>query len=366
MTAYIILSILVFSSSFLDLIDVHQKLRRIIYVTLCLFLTLFLSTRLVGPDLDTYKAMYNITPGIDTLLGVIPKFMAITRFEPLYLLLNGLFKTLGASFNIFMLLFSSAFCILFFYSIKRYNYHYFIALTAFLAFGYISGFSAVRQVMAAAIFFYSLKELIAGKRLIYCLWIVVASLFHASAFILLIFAPFGNQRFKTSSIILLVQVSVIGVYSGIFRAIAGSILSHISFLSAEKIDAYLSGSGSFLGTVTIIWMVLLGTCLYYRDALDRLDANFNLFLNILWFGLAVYAVSVGFGEFGRVILYFKLSFIVLLPLLVRMFSDTAGKFAANIIIGLLCIAFFLTAIYSDTQFVVINRYIPYKTWLIHE
>lgn len=366
MIPYIVISLMVFASGLADLVDINPKLRLYIYIALCAMLTLFIGTRLVGPDLVTYRVMYNINPGFIPVINAMAKFTAITRFEPLYLLLNAIFRTYDIDFRWFMFLFSTTFCTLFFIAIKRYSYYYLIALTVFLAYGYISGFSAVRQVMAAALFFYSLKYLIRGQRLIYCLFIVLASLFHASAFILIIFAFVGNIYFSTRTIIIICLVAFITVILGIFKSVAGTILSHIGFLSAGKIDLYLSGTGSLLGTVSILWMAILMLCLIYRSKLEQLDPNFNLFFNVFWIGLAIYAVSVGFGEFGRVVMYFKVSYIVILPLFVRIFLNFYEKILSHTAIGLLCLSFFFTAIYTDTQFAVVNRYIPYKSWLIDD
>jgi hypothetical protein len=366
MLAYILLTLFIFICSCLDLVDIGNKLQSALFAVTTIILTLFLGTRSVGPDLWTYESMFNSIPILPILLKEFPLYTAITKFEPLYLLLNGLAKWIGISFNTFILLFTAAFCGLFFYRLHCYTKYKVIALMAFLAYGYISGFSAIRQVMAASIFFFSLKYLIEGKRIKYAIFILLACLFHTSAFILLIFCFTGKKQFGTFTIITIVTILVLIVYSGILGIVARTILLRIPFLSAEKVELYLHGEGSFLGTVSIVWIITLITSLLWRDKLEQLDANFNLYLNILWIGLAIYSISVGFGEFGRVLMYFKLVYVILLPLYVSLFKEMKSKLLMTILVGVLSAVFFFAAILSDTQYSSTNRYLPYKSWLFND
>ena len=366
MLAYILLTIFIFICGFLDLIELGSTLRSFLFAIATFVLTLFLGTRLVGPDLWTYESMFNVIPVLPKLLKEFPLYTAITRFEPLYLLSNGFVKWIGVSFNLFMLLFTTVFSVLFFCRLHFYTKYKLIALMVFLAYGYISGFSAIRQVMAASIFFYSLKYLIDGKLIKYAIFIILACLFHTSAFILLIFCIYGKKRFSSTVILSISAILVTLACSGVFTIVARTILLHIPFLSVEKVELYLQGEGSFFGTVSIVWIVILMTSLLWRERLERLDANFNLYLNILWMGLAIYSISVGFGGFGRVLMYFKLVYIIILPLYVSLFKEMTAKFLMTALIGILSAVFFFAAILTDTQYSTTNRYLPYKSWLFNE
>lgn len=366
MLAYVLITLFIFVCSCLDLIDFSTKLRSIIFILAAGVLTLFLGTRLVGPDLWTYESMFNAIPPIPELLQKFAIYTAFTKFEPLYLLINGIAKWMGISFNSLLFLFTTAFCLLFFWRLHYYTKYKLIALMVFLAYGYISGFSAIRQVMAAAIFFFSLKYLIIGQNLKYALYIILACFFHTSAFVLLIFCFTKKKRYSSILIVLIITTLVAFVYSGLLSSIARTILIRIPFLSIEKVELYLHGEGSFIGTVSIVWIIILIFSLILRTRLERLDENFNLYLNILWIGLAIYSISVGFGEFGRVLLYFKLVYIILLPLYVDLLKEMFAKFLMTLLIGILSSTFFFAAILTDTQYSVTNRYLPYKSWLFND
>jgi transmembrane protein EpsG len=366
MLPYIILTVFIFLCSCLDLVEIGTLLKSVLFGSATIVLILFLGTRLVGPDLWTYESMFNITPTLPRLLKEFPLYTALTRFEPFYLLLNGLFKWVGASFHTLLFCFTATFCVLFFCRLHYYTKYKLIALMVFLAYGYISGFSAIRQVMAASIFFFSIKYLINGQPIKYAMFIVIACFFHTSAFVLLLFCFTAKKKFSNTFILLTVGVLVLCVYSGGLNMLARIILLRIPILSPEKVELYLHGKGDFLGTVSIVWILILITSLIWRDRFERLDANFTLYLNILWMGLAIYSISVGFGEFGRVLLYFKLVYVILLPLYVTLFKEMTGKLLTTVFIGVISAVFFFAAILTDTQYSAQNRYLPYKSWLFNE
>ncbi len=366
MLPYILISLLAAICCYANLIDLGEDLENAIFVTLIIVLTLFLGTRTVGPDLWTYESMYLVTPAFPSLIHKFPIYTAITRFEPLFLSLYGLFKWAGISFRVFNLLFTSTFMYFFFSRLSLYTRYRFVAVMAFLAYGYIAGFSAIRQVMAGSIFFYSIKYLIEGRIKKYCFAIIIACLFHSSAFILLIFAFINKKKFNTNFIILSVIISVAGIYTNAFSAVAGIVLTKIPFLSAVKVKEYLSGKGAFFGSVSITWMLLLAGLLIWREKLEKLDANFNIYLNVFWIGLVVFAVATGFGEFGRVLMYFKFIYLIILPLYVQLIKETAGKIVVCSIIILLSSSLFFASILLDSMYSVENRYLPYNSWLINE
>jgi transmembrane protein EpsG len=361
MLAYILIFTLIFLASFLDLISIERK--NILFLGLCISLTLFVGTRLVGPDLFTYESFYNIIPPVQYLIKEFGKFTTISVFEPAFLLLNGVFKSFGASFNIFNFIFSVAFMYLFVRNIKHYTLLPFCALMVFTGFVYMTAFSAIRQIMAAAIFFYGLKYLLENKRKKFLLALLLALLFHYSSIVLFLIYFIANKRVKTKSIVLLFLVMVTIVSTGLLYTVASKLLLLIPIFPG-KIQLYLSQHMPFWGSVSVFWVITLVLCLLAREKLERIDSRFNLFFNILWIGLAVYIFATTFGGFGRVLLFFKLGFVVVLPLFVVLLKEFYSKVLATLCIGLVCGLLFFSAILVDTRYFYFNRYLPYKTWLL--
>jgi len=328
-------------------------------------LTLFVATRLVGPDLYTYESFYKIIPPTPHLLKEFMKFTQMSVFEPAFLLLNGIFKSLDLSFAAFIFLFSSAFMFLFVYKLERYSPTPFCALLVFTGFVYMTSFSAIRQIMASAIFFYGLEYLLKGRRNLFLLFLFLALLFHFSAICLFIFYFIGNKRINTKVILLVFLVLVPLAMSGLMSSGASSLLRLVPVFPG-KFERYLNDPMPFWGAVSFFWVIALGICLIFRKRLEMLDERFNLFFNIIWTGLAIYIIATNFGGFGRVLLFFKLGFVVILPLFVIMIREFYGRVLCIIGLGCISALLFFSAILTDTRYFFYNRYLPYKTWLIHE
>lgn len=362
MLPYILVFVLIFACSFLDLIRIRKSA---LFIGLVILLWLFVGTRLVGPDLFTYFSFFKIIPGLGYLLPAIPKFTVLTAFEPGYLLLNGIFHSFHLDFFSFMLFYCAVFLFFFTHNLKYYTDLPFTALLIFTGFIYMSSFSAIRQIMAAAIFFYSLRSLIDGHGGKYLLWILLASLFHVSAIPLMIFYFVRDRKLKNQTIIVILGALMILMFTGFFASVANQFIKLIPFFPA-KMQMYLNDQVPFWGSVSIFWIVILIICFFFRQQLESVDKNFNLFFNILWIGFAIYIVATGFGGFGRILLFFKLAFVVILPLFVTL---TKGFYSKTLIIfslGIIAALLFFSAILTDTRYFPVNRYLPYKTWLLND
>lgn len=362
MVPYIIVFLLVFACSFFDLIKIKKAL---LFIGLIIMLGLFEGTRLVGPDFYTYLSFFRITPPVSFLAKEFAKFTAMTLFEPGFLLLTGVFQSLGLSFFSFNLFFAAAFLFLFARNLRHYTVLPFTALLVFTGFVYMTSFSAIRQIMAAAIFFYSLRCLTENHPKKYFWWIIVASLFHISALCLLVFYFTRGRRVKSQYIMLIISALLILMFTGFFHSIASDIIKLIPFFP-NKMQMYLNERIPFWGSVSLFWIMTLLICFFFRQRLESIDKNFNLFFNILWIGFAIYIVATGFGGFGRILLFFKLGFVVILPLFVILIKEFYGKVMVILGLGLISALLFFSAIWADTRYSPVNRYLPYKTWLIHD
>lgn len=366
MTWYIIVIVLVVFASIWDLIRSETTaIRTIMFYFLFLLLFLFLGTRLVGPDLYTYQSYYKITPPTTYLLQEFQKFSIITLFEPGYLLLNGIARSLNLTFIQFNFLFSFGIVFIFFARLRKYTPFPLMGVLVFMAYGYMTSFSAIRQTFAASIFFFSLYYITNNKPHKYLIGILVASTFHASALILLIFYFLRNRRIDALWIIAILVTLISSGISGVSSMFASKIFSALPFFSPTKVEMYLQdSSSSFFGTVSLIWIATIILCLIFRKKLEQTNENFNLFFNVLWIGLAIFAMAVGFGGFGRVVLYFKVAFVVIFPALIALLPKHSLKFAGwGVIVAIVVATYFLILI-GDAKYVLVSRYLPYESWLL--
>ena len=123
---------------------------------LFVFLTLFIGTRTMGPDLEEYETYYRDIPYLLDYIRNPLNYLSL-QIDPIYVLINAFFRDiLCLSFESFILFVSCIFVFFAFYGIHKYSPLPIISILIYFYYGYFSGFSAIRQVMAAAIFFYSI------------------------------------------------------------------------------------------------------------------------------------------------------------------------------------------------------------------
>jgi hypothetical protein len=371
MIVYVGLWLVVFGLSLCDILNLEKTLQNSFFIFAFLLLLFFLGTRVdTGPDIEVYKTYYTQSPSFWEVLTNYRKY-AFIPVEPLYLLLNGVGKSLGLSFNGFLL----AYSFLFIYPIaeitRKYSLMPLFSIMIYFYYGYFSGFSVIRQVFAAAIFFYSIQFIISRNLPKYIFSILLASCFHISALILFPLYFLANKTYKVNSILLLVGLAILLRQLGLFNLLSAQVAKALSFspitvLLFQKFLSYSVTSNSFWGSVTIEWLGILLFVLFNRKAIENKTPNFNVFFNIFFLGIIMYAFFGAFGDFGRIIIYFKLTYIIIIPAVLSIYDDFRMKFVLITFFSLLVLLRVYVSIISDSSIpgVLRNRYLPYKSWLI--
>lgn len=209
--------------------------------------------------------------------------------------------------------------------IVLYKYSRMIDLSLFV---YITGglflvsMNGIRQVLAAAIAFVAIKYLIKGNLLKYMLIVILASLFHQSALILI--PIYFLVRFKawskaTVALIILSVVIVIGFdqFSALlFSALEGTQYGHYK--------DFAEGGANFLRvavTAVPIMIAYLG-----RDKLKEIFPNSDYIVNMAVLGFVFMMISTQNWIFARFSIYFELYQIILISWAVKLFRQKDEKF----------------------------------------
>lgn len=348
-----------------DYVNIDKIVKTLLLFGCFVVSSIFLGTRVVGPDYHTYKSYYDIIPGFPELLSTFKFNMVLSRFEPLFLIQIGIFKTFQLPFSIFHFLFTASFVALFFLRIGKYTPYVFTATFIYIAFAYLSGWSALRQFMATSIFFYALQYLVEGKKMKYIFYIFIACLFHVSALVLLPIAFYGNRRVNNIVVIFsLLLVSFLNL-SNILEKTAHVLLTILPIFNAEKISLSLAGRTSFINTIVIFWFVILFFMMYFKNILRNRYLNFELFYNIFWISLFVYIFASSFGSFNRVLMYFKILYPIVIPMCVFVFKETSGRILVFCGVALISYVLFVRTINEMDGFQIFDndKFIPYKTFL---
>jgi hypothetical protein len=340
---------------------------------LFVFLALFIGTRTMGPDLEEYETYYRDIPYLFDYIQNPLNYLSL-QIDPIYVLINAFFRdVLFLSFQSFILIFSCSFVFLAFYGIHKYSPLPIISILIYFYYGYFSGFSAIRQVMAAAVFFYSIDFIVKKEFRKFLISTIFILFLHSSSIILFPLYFILNKKIQTKYVLLLISLSVITSLLNLFSFITqltASFFDSIPILSfvSNKIDTYsnLNEGSSFGGSITIEWLAIIFITTYLRDVLEEdYGKVFNVFYNLFWIGFVIFSIFSSIGDFGRIIIYFKMAYLVLIPMMVGQLAfhkKIIAVFIISLVVGI--------RIFVSVEADVINndgvssRYLPYSTWLV--
>lgn len=304
----------------------------------------------VGTDYPTYISLYEAIGRISTPEHL---WQQILEVEPLYVLMNVLIRLVFD--NPLPIFFFSSLLLLGFLFRAVEDYHGKISVTlavfVFLTLMFSTTLNIMRQMIAVSITFYAARHLFQKQYDKAALWMFVALMFHYSAIVLLPFWLFrGPQRYARNARIAMFAALVLMFVLG---SVFGSIFSGIRALYTDE-----GGEG---GTLKIGLMLLrlpvIVPILLFRKQLIAHDER-----NRFWIMLAVFEVLFSYLGYildvlNRLSLYFAVSWIVLLPALVRCMPTRGAQYRMGAYVTAVCIGLWIfnTAInnYGDV--------LPYQT-----
>ncbi|WPC34790.1 EpsG family protein [Acinetobacter sp. YWS30-1] len=239
--------------------------------------------------------------------------------------------------NYFWLFFISS-CIVIFcylYIFKKFSVNYFISVFTFISFGYYTFFfNGLRQGIAMALSALSLPYLINNNFFKYFLVIFIASFFHKSALILILFYFLVNMRFKFEYKLILILFT-----SLILSPLVISILSS----HYERYSSYSSASENSGGYLTLIFYLLIGLIGYFSLFLSEKDnVTFNKIFQLYFLGVIfiIPIAMIGTSASGpqRLLFYFSWLSCFIIP---YFFDKIRGNFAYFTFFALCFIYFYL-------------------------
>ena len=342
------------ASNSLNAITVEQRIkseRKIIVVFfVILFLLLAFRSKDIGVDLDTYEYFFYRVKNLKwgSVWGASP--------ESFFSILNKIISYIGGDFQFFLAVVAFITVVPFavFYYKECENalltISIFINVSIFTMF-----FSGLRQTIAFSIgiiVFYCVKK---KKKLAFLLWVLVAYLFHNSAFLLLILYPIYHIKLTKKSFKLIVPIMVV-VF--IFKKQVFNFL--LDFLSDDYLDKY--GKYQETGAYTIFILFVLFTIYSFVGIEDEhLDKNTMGLRNIL----VVATCFQMFVSLHNVAMRMNYYFIPFIPVVISKITASSNKEERNIvrIINSVLIVFFLVYFfYTAYTGEDILEVFPYKTF----
>lgn len=287
---------------------VYSKPNKILVFGALITLVMISGLRSNIGDTFFYKHIYeindfswsNIVSQKDIGFGILQRFLKLVSTDPQ------------------VMIFATALITNLLIVITLYNYSKLFELSMYV---YITGglflvsMNGIRQVLAAAIAFSSIRFLIEGNLKRYMIIILFASTFHQSALILI--PIYFIVRFKawskmTIALLLLSIVIVIG-----FNQFSTFIFSAIQDTQYGEYKNFQEGGASIVRVaVTAIPLII---AFIGRDKLREINPKTDIIINMTLLGFIFMLISTQNWIFARVSIYFSFYQLLLIPWILRLF-----------------------------------------------
>lgn len=273
----------------------------------------------------------------------------ISRDEYASILLINLSKYTGIT-NLFFFI-NSFICIFLIYkTIKTYSTNPWLSLIFFLCFPllFLNSLSVIRFFTALSITFYGFKYILEKKMLKYLFLVVLASLFHKSALIALIF--YFVRYIKLDSFKLFLILITTPFIGGVVNSIV------VNFLPKYKF--YTQVTQNQEGTKAIIFFVALAfISIMLMDKITKNDEVAKIYLNSFILGVAIYLMFYSQGTMGhRLSLYGTIYSLLLVSKIISLFNHRIERVFIEFLFCLLLVAMFIYTLITGAY-----TYIPYRT-----
>lgn len=331
MTYFLILSIAYFFANLDIAYNNEKKLQLILLLLIGLMLSVFVGFRWsVGSDWGVYLNHYNIVHS--------------EQFEIGYVFLEKMFYSnhLDYSYFLFFITSFSIFLISYFL-FSRVDYAI-VAIMFFIANYMLSFMGGNRQIIAIGIVFFSNIFILDRNKTGFISCILFACLFHVSAIIYIVayFFTFGYistkiRYFLLSGCVILgtyIAPVLIGVAIKLFSIIGvGYVVDKLTIYQSVIFDNF-----SIMSMLKKIFILILFD-LYYQQILSKVKNELcNLFYNLYFFSVMFDAVAGPINAaFMRASVYFRISEIVIVSLMVSTSKNKAHRILLTLILFMLCL-----------------------------
>lgn len=307
MTPYLLLLLFVVVVAYVGRRSRNVGVRRISIGILMLVFVAFAGLRdfRVGTDTSNYVQMFMFSESFDSVTA--------QRTEVGYNFLAWLARNVSESYTALLLMIAAVVVSCYVPTIVKLTRRYETALYLFITLGiYTFFFNGARQGIAAAICFAAIPFLLQRRLIPYFLMVALASLFHQTAWLVLVLYPLATMAVDRRRLVALGGATVaLVVFLQVFVGFAAELLD-------DKFAAYAEdGDGG--GQVLVAFLIGQGAMLYLlRGKVRDPEGHYGRLLNIYLIGLVPVLASTlsGVNPSGilRLHLYFSSVAMLLWPM----------------------------------------------------
>ena len=360
MESFFIIFLCLFAIYFIGALSPHNWNRRTFIVA---FFFLFILSAFRAPSIGNDTQNY-----IDIFQNISELMTSETRYEIGYLYLNDfIYNHVSDSYRIFFIITSAFIYFSFGRFILKYSKTPWLSLMIFMYYGFFSfSISGLRQTIAMAICTYALSALIDNKKILSCLIICFASLFHSSAilFIAILIFPYLKLSDKTIAILFATTIFIASVFNIVlsdFLSIFGQYEHYTDNDSMYSTGGVRIASifNALICTLVFIYGYAKLKFLFRHSDNDVEDTQYSnkIFLFCLAISSAIYILSLQFNMLDRIALYYNMAALIILPNAIYMLKPINTKTITAISVILFFISYQLIIAINRPEW---NNIYPYK------
>lgn len=280
----------------------------------------------VGTDYQAYLSYYKYLRGNMTIENILHTYM-----EPGYVFLNVIADALFEdNFGIFMVsgivLFGFLYMIL-----SKYKKHINVPMAIFIycMVCYSFACNGIRQSLAAVLVLYAYTYMVERKfwKFLFCL--IVASLFHTSAILCVVFYLFVYIKPHAQK---LVKILLVG--GGMFvLLLQRQIVAVLGTLSLYSAYSTWTGSGFVSGVSFMLYVVpTLALIEIYKGELIKQNPRYETYITLLYVQIPFQCLGVFNSVMERMAVYCSIVEVIVIPLIYRAITNRKNKASAMLII----------------------------------
>lgn len=329
---------------------IYVKKEKFFFSILLISMCVFVGLRIWCNDTGTYRDIYiyltsstgSIFKNIDWALASSPGFQ----------LLNTILKHLHFSSQSYLMIYSIVTNSIYLWFLRKYSTDFWLSIFLLWTMGvYTFTAAAMRQCIAIAIALIGIDRLIKGQKKSFVFWVLLATTFHAYAFVFLVAPLLNFKPWSKKTWYLFIGAFFVGVF---LESLLGTVLSVTDMLGSDYNQSSFSGEGVNIFRLLVIWAPIVLSVFVQKTMVKSEDETNNLFLNLSSLNAAVIFIAL-FGTanyFARLANYFLIFQTLALPWMLSYFDKKSQKALRIIIIG----CYFLYFIFSHVILTPFNSY----------
>lgn len=307
----------------------RKKIRYLLYILIFIIFQIFIYYY-PSTDYENYRRAFEFYSFKEALM----------KKEVLFYSLGVIIKVITINYKIYFFIVGSIFIVPILYLIEKKSKDRFLSLL--MLYGYTTMYTTniLRQGIATIVFVIVIVYGFNIKKINKYIIVGLNSLFHTSSLLLLPFMFFMNFKYKKKILYIILILSFVSFLAfpldGLFRKLAGYV---VSFTGQVKYEGY-SQEGKFsTGTTSMVYrlfvtyyFVLLILMIKLKEKVIRTMALNNIF-NLFYFGIIMLLLFSNVIILRRLVDYFKILELFLIPVYIRHLRGNNRKVVKGIVIA---------------------------------